>query len=185
MQALPDGGHPTTVADVRAAVILRVGAEDLPVVAGPLSGDEGIAVANYAKEHPDKTFVNGIAASDDGRLLFLGDHRGAQVMDVASRAVRAVTVPAGETLAGIDGLYVRGRTLVAVQNGVRNRAERVVQAELSPSLDAVIRMRLPVTGLHSSVVPNFETRSLMPTNMTLAAKRSEYRVSLRFSRSYR
>src|SRR5215218_2150162 len=29
--------------------------EDADVMIGPLSGDEGIAVANYAKEHPDKT----------------------------------------------------------------------------------------------------------------------------------
>ncbi len=86
----------------------------------------------FAEHH---AFVNGIAASDDGRLLFLGDHRGAQVMDVATRAARPIAVPAGETLAGIDGLYVRGRTLVAVQNGFRSRPARVVQAELSSSLD--------------------------------------------------
>ena len=82
-------------------------------------------------------FVNGIAASDDGKTLFLGDHRGAQVMDVATRAARPIAVPSGETLAGIDGLYVRGRMLVGVQNALRNRPARVVQAELSPALDAV------------------------------------------------
>jgi hypothetical protein len=83
-------------------------------------------------------FINGIAASDDGRLLFLADHeRGVQVMDLATRAVRPLRVPAGETLAGVDGLYVRGRTLVAIQNGRRNRPERLLQAELSASLDVV------------------------------------------------
>jgi hypothetical protein len=83
------------------------------------------------------SFINGIAISDDGRLLFLGDYRGAQVMDVATRAARPIAVPAGETLAGIDGLYVRGRTLVAVQNGFRSRPARVIQAELTSSLDAL------------------------------------------------
>ena len=39
--------------------------EDADILVGPLSGDEGIAVANYAKEHPDKTFINGIAGAQD------------------------------------------------------------------------------------------------------------------------
>ena len=38
------------------------------VMVGPLSGDEGIAVANYAKEHADKTFINGIAGAQDSTL---------------------------------------------------------------------------------------------------------------------
>jgi branched-chain amino acid transport system substrate-binding protein len=42
--------------------------EDADILVGPLSGDEGIAVANYAKEHPDKTFVNGIAGAQDATL---------------------------------------------------------------------------------------------------------------------
>jgi hypothetical protein len=83
------------------------------------------------------SFVNGIATSEDGQLLMLGDYRGAHVMDVATRIARPIVVPEGETLAGIDGLYVRGRTLVAVQNGLRSRPARVVQAELTPSLDRV------------------------------------------------
>lgn len=32
---------------------------------GPLSGDESVAVANYAKAHPQKTFVNGTAGAWD------------------------------------------------------------------------------------------------------------------------
>src|SRR5947207_10003640 len=32
---------------------------------GPLSGDESVAVANYAKQHPGKTFVNGTAGAWD------------------------------------------------------------------------------------------------------------------------
>jgi len=42
--------------------------EDADVLIGPLSGDEGIAVANYAKENPDKTFINGIAGAQDATL---------------------------------------------------------------------------------------------------------------------
>ena len=42
--------------------------EGADILVGPLSGDEGIAVANYAKEHPDKTFINGIAGAQDSTL---------------------------------------------------------------------------------------------------------------------
>jgi branched-chain amino acid transport system substrate-binding protein len=42
--------------------------EDADILVGPLSGDEGIAVANYAKEHPDQTFINGIAGAQDSTL---------------------------------------------------------------------------------------------------------------------
>lgn len=39
------------------------------ILIGPLSGDEAIAVANYAKSHPDKTFINGTAGSFDPTML--------------------------------------------------------------------------------------------------------------------
>jgi branched-chain amino acid transport system substrate-binding protein len=38
------------------------------IVIGPLSGDEAIAIANYAKDHPDVTFINGIAGSQEPTL---------------------------------------------------------------------------------------------------------------------
>jgi branched-chain amino acid transport system substrate-binding protein len=41
---------------------------DADVMIGPLSGDESIAIANYAKEHPDKTFVDGAAGAQDTTL---------------------------------------------------------------------------------------------------------------------
>jgi hypothetical protein len=107
------------------------------------SGPDGVYRVRRDEPRPELMveyagFVNGIAASDDGKQLFLADHqRGVQVMDVATRAVRPLSVPAGEALTGVDGLYVRGRTLVAIQHGRRNRLERLVQADLSASLDAV------------------------------------------------
>jgi len=48
--------------------------ENADILVGPLSGDEGIAVANYAKEHPDKTFVNGIAGAQDATLKVQADN---------------------------------------------------------------------------------------------------------------
>jgi len=41
---------------------------DADVMIGPLSGDESIAVANYAKDNPDKTFVDGSAGAQDTTL---------------------------------------------------------------------------------------------------------------------
>ena len=42
--------------------------EGANVVLGPLSGDEGIAIANYAKDHPDVTFINGISGAQEATL---------------------------------------------------------------------------------------------------------------------
>lgn len=38
------------------------------ILIGPLSGDEGIAVANYAKKHPNQTFLNGTSGAQDTTL---------------------------------------------------------------------------------------------------------------------
>jgi branched-chain amino acid transport system substrate-binding protein len=41
---------------------------DADIMLGPLSGDEAVAVANYAKDNPDKTFIIGTAGSQDPTL---------------------------------------------------------------------------------------------------------------------
>ncbi|MEE8456709.1 MAG: ABC transporter substrate-binding protein [Acidimicrobiia bacterium] len=41
---------------------------DGDIMIGPLSGDESIAVANYAKDHPSQTFINGSAGAMDTTL---------------------------------------------------------------------------------------------------------------------
>ncbi|MEP9398924.1 ABC transporter substrate-binding protein [Mesorhizobium sp. KR2-14] len=52
---------------VRAARKL-VEQDGVKVLVGPLSGDEGIAVKDYAKTHPDVTFANGASAAQDTTL---------------------------------------------------------------------------------------------------------------------
>jgi branched-chain amino acid transport system substrate-binding protein len=72
------GGHPLNLVGIgcsndRADTAIKetkrlmeqLGAD---VMIGPLSGDESIAVANYAKQHPTKTFVNGSAGAQDTTL---------------------------------------------------------------------------------------------------------------------
>src|SRR5688500_8124564 len=49
---------------VRAARKL-VEQDGVKVLVGPLSGDEGIAVKDYAKTKPDVTFINGTSAAQD------------------------------------------------------------------------------------------------------------------------
>src|SRR5438046_1822937 len=69
------GGHPVKLVGIgcsndRADTAIKetkrlmeqLGAD---VMIGPLSGDESVAIANYAKAHPSKTFVNGTAGAWD------------------------------------------------------------------------------------------------------------------------
>jgi branched-chain amino acid transport system substrate-binding protein len=42
--------------------------EHADVLIGPLSGDEGVATANYAKAHPAQTFINGTSGAQDATL---------------------------------------------------------------------------------------------------------------------
>ncbi|MCC6222116.1 MAG: ABC transporter substrate-binding protein [Thermoleophilia bacterium] len=72
------GGHPIEIVGYGCAddtpekaieetrrLIEQLGAE---IMIGPLSGDEGIAVANYAKEHPEVTILNGTSGAQDTTL---------------------------------------------------------------------------------------------------------------------
>ena len=52
---------------VRAARKL-VEQDGVKILVGPLSGDEGIAVKDYAKTHPEVTFINGTSAAQDTTL---------------------------------------------------------------------------------------------------------------------
>jgi hypothetical protein len=88
-------------------------------------------------------FVNGIAASADGRRLYLADWaRGVVVLDLDTRDLRPLTLPPGTTLVGIDGLYVYGQSLVGVQNGIRTGPTRVLQAFLDASGSRVLCVEL-------------------------------------------
>jgi hypothetical protein len=82
--------------------------------------------------------VNGIAASDDGLYLFLADQRrGIVRLELATRALLPLGVPPTATLAGVDGLYVRGRTLVAIQNGLLGVPARALQGWLDDRIERV------------------------------------------------
>jgi hypothetical protein len=108
------------------------------------SGPDGVFRVERATDRLERfvatpgLLVNGIAASQDGRRLYLADHLGGVVvLELAARLLRPLAVPPGVTLAGIDGLYVHGRSLVGVQNGLAAGPERVIQAFLDEAGAAV------------------------------------------------
>src|SRR5438105_5020105 len=88
------------------------------ILLGPLSGDEGIAIANYAKQQPNKTFVNGTSGAQQTTLSvkapnffrFGGD--GAQWM--AGLGTYAYPATPKGSLAGslFTGLYYDGMTAI-------------------------------------------------------------------------
>lgn len=60
---------------------------------------------------------NGIAVAAAGDALYVADFRGVHRVELATRAVEKLPVPApARTLGGFDGLYVRGGALIGVQN---------------------------------------------------------------------
>ena len=78
MTGIRIAGRPVNIvgygcADDRAATAIRETRRlmerlNADILIGPLSGDEAIAVASYAKSHPNKTFINGTAGSQDPTL---------------------------------------------------------------------------------------------------------------------
>jgi len=104
------------------------------------TGPDGVFRVSRARDALERVaatpgyFVNGIAASTDGRRLYLADaSRGVIALDLATRVLLPLAMPGGTTLVGIDGLYVYGQSLVGVQNGLAQGPERVLQAFLDPS----------------------------------------------------
>lgn len=97
---------------------------------------------------------NGIALADDGHQLFIADDFGLVRIDTATNASSEVSPGPHATLAGIDGLYYRKGTLIAVQNGIgqpRIVAFRLNRDNTSVTQTTVLESRtgftkLPTTG---------------------------------------
>jgi DNA-binding beta-propeller fold protein YncE len=101
-----------------------------------------------------RLYPNGIAVSDDGRVLYVAHAFGIARIDVGSGAVRELDAPKRISLAQIDGLYYWHGSLIAIQNGFG--PNRIVQLQLTPDGDAVSSgkllefrsetLELPTTG---------------------------------------
>lgn len=64
IQLIKEGSDATPAVALEKAKKL-IEQDDVDILIGPLSGDEGLALKDYAKTVPDKTFVNGSSAAQD------------------------------------------------------------------------------------------------------------------------
>jgi hypothetical protein len=69
--------------------------------------------------HPLFRSLQGMAFTADGKTMFVADYsHGLLRIDMPSRAVTPLAVPANVTALGVDGLYLHRGALIAVQNGI-------------------------------------------------------------------
>ena len=64
-------GSPDSAVRAARKIVEQDGA---PIVVGPLSGSEGIAIRDYAKTQPEATFINGASAAQDTTLRESADN---------------------------------------------------------------------------------------------------------------
>ncbi|MBT8079352.1 MAG: hypothetical protein KJO31_12305 [Gammaproteobacteria bacterium] len=85
---------------------------------------------------PHITGSNGVTATPDGKFLFVSSYPvGVYAIELETGQARLLELPANASLYGIDGMYVRGGSLVAVQNGIE--PWRLVHIELDENFGAV------------------------------------------------
>jgi len=84
--------------------------------------------------------TQGMAVSADGRTLYVSDYRSLLAVDIATRRVTPIRVPPDLALAGIDGLALAGRSLIAVQNGII--PHRVIRLDLASDGVTISRSRI-------------------------------------------
>jgi sugar lactone lactonase YvrE len=84
--------------------------------------------------------TQGLAATPDGKALYASDYGGLYRIDVATKAVRPIPVPADLALSGIDGLVHADGSLVAIQNGIE--PHRILLLDLAPGGATIARGRI-------------------------------------------
>jgi len=81
------------------------------------------------------------ALSPDERRLFVPDYsRGISVIDLATKQVKLLEHPKELSLGGIDGLYLKDRTMIVVQNGTV--PPRLISMSLDVSLTRVVDWKI-------------------------------------------
>lgn len=82
----------------------------------------------------------GLAPTPDGRTLYVADYlRGLARVDLATRRVHFLDAPADVAVTGVDGLVLRGDSLVGIQNGLA--PHKVVRFQLDGSGSAIVGAR--------------------------------------------
>ena len=89
---------------------------------------------------------NGLAASPDGKRLWVAHATGLAMLDLATGELKRVENLTRETVAAIDGLYAWRGELIGVQNVTT--PGRVIRIALAPSGDAVVSVRTLLSHHH-------------------------------------
>jgi hypothetical protein len=92
---------------------------------------------------------NGIAASADGKRLYVAHATGIAIVDVASGAWKPLVNRTRENVAAIDGLYQYNGQLIGVEN-VTNPG-RVVLMRLSSDGDAIVELHTVLSHHHNQL----------------------------------
>lgn len=92
---------------------------------------------------------NGLAASADGKRLYVAHSTGIVVVDLADGKVASVAVPPRQTVAAIDGLYQWQGKLIGVQNSTN--PGRVILMTLSSDGSAITRIQTLLSHHHSAL----------------------------------
>jgi hypothetical protein len=94
--------------------------------------------------------VNGLALSADGAALYLAHSTGVARHELATGDLLGrIEIPAGETIAAIDGLYADGGALVGIQN-VTNPG-RVIRIPLRADGKGVLRVETLLSHHHPAI----------------------------------
>jgi sugar lactone lactonase YvrE/predicted small secreted protein len=166
MALLPDGS--VLVTDSGRGLVLRI-AEGSSVAEPWLDGFQ---------------YPNGIAASDDGRTVYVADFRGVTRVDIADKSKRPLAARA--LIGGIDGLaFHRGR-LVGIQNSIGN--PRVIRIDSNDGSVEILESRnpqfdMPTTGVvvgdELYFIANSQLRSFHPNHTIWGEERLKEAVVLR------
>lgn len=82
------------------------------------------------------TSPQGLDVTPDGKFLFMADYsKGVFKIDLATKDVIKLSPAENTTMLGIDGLYFRNNSLIAVQNGVN--PQRLIKLGLSKDLEKI------------------------------------------------
>lgn len=92
---------------------------------------------------------NGIAASADGKRLYVAHSTGILVVDLADGKVARVAVPPRQNVAAIDGLYQWQGKLIGVQNSTN--PGRVILMTLSRDGSAITRVQTLLSHHHTAL----------------------------------
>jgi sugar lactone lactonase YvrE len=92
---------------------------------------------------------NGLAASPDGRRLYVAHSTGISVVDIASGEARKLANDTRESVAAIDGLYEWQGQLIGVQNVTT--PGRVVLVSLSHEGDRIVKVQTLLSHHHNQL----------------------------------